>query len=971
MNIVIMNYTTDTLGENIESPIPVLQGLHDLTPDELLLSQEHYESEVRSYPRRLPVAIAKASGVLVEDSRGQTYLDCLAGAGTLTLGYNHPEINQALIEQLNAGIPYQTLDITTPAKDHFIRELMAFLPQDFSENTKVQFCGPSGADAVEAAIKLAKQTTGRNTIAAFHGAYHGMTNGTMAMMGNLGTKSRRQGLMADVHFLPFPYDLRCPFGLQGEQGARQGLRYIERMLADDESGVQKPAAIIVEPVQGEGGVIPAPAFWLQELRRITEENGILLIFDEIQCGIGKTGEHFAFEESGVKPDILCLSKAVGGGLPMSLLVFDKEIDTWLPGEHTGTFRGNQLAMVSGAKAMEIIRRDNLANKAKITGDYLRRGLEKIALTTSCIAEVRGKGLMLGVEICDPEGGKNKFGEPLSAPELTIAIQRAALERGLIIEKGGREGSVLRFLPPIIITFEQIDFALKALQDAIESLVEPTQAVQPADTLQQNWRDHFIHTGKDGAESFEAAMNATTQALKKIFENTESPYSGIDPTVLASQIRHANLGETPQSLDDVIEETSELIAKNSIIVQHPHCIAHLHTPPLIPAVAAEAFITALNQSMDSWDQASAATFVEQEVTDWLCQRFGFDEKADGVFTSGGTQSNLMGLLMARDNAIEKISGTDVQKDGLPDYADKLRVISSKNSHFTMQKSASLLGLGEHAVICVDTYSDGTMDIESADATLAALKAEGLIPFAITGTAGTTDHGAIDDLDDVAMLAKKHGLWMHVDAAYGGALMLSRHHARLEGIERADSLTIDFHKMFFQPISCGAVILKDKNHFGYIRHHADYLNREEDVLPNLVDKSIATTRRFDALKLWMTLQNVGPQALGSMVDHLLNQTQLVADMVNNRSQFELLAAPCLSTVLFRYVGVNQGLDLDYLNKQIRLDALVKGRAVVGETVVDGNVALKFTLLNPCLKLSDFDSLLNELESLADDAVKQVQG
>ncbi|MDF2185894.1 pyridoxal phosphate-dependent class III aminotransferase [Grimontia hollisae] len=964
----MINFPSETQDVLKASPIPVMQGLHDLTPDELLLSQEHYESEVRSYPRRLPVAIAKAHGALVEDSRGQVYLDCLAGAGTLALGYNHPEINQALVEQLHAGIPYQTLDITTPAKDAFIRELMAFLPQEFAENAKVQFCGPSGADAVEAAIKLAKQTTGRNTIAAFHGAYHGMTNGTMALMGNLSTKARRQGLMADVHFLPFPYDLRCPYGLHGEQGARQGLRYIERMLADDESGVQKPAAIIVEPVQGEGGVIPAPAFWLRELRRITEENGILLIFDEIQCGIGKTGSHFAFEEAGVTPDILCLSKAVGGGLPMSLLVFDKSIDTWLPGEHTGTFRGNQLAMVSGAKAMEIIRRDNLAQQAKITGDYLRRGLEKIADNTTCIAEVRGKGLMLGIEICDPKGIKNKFGEPQSAPELTVAIQRAALERGLIIEKGGRDGSVLRFLPPIIITFEQIDFALKALKDAIESLVEPKQVSQPMDSIQQSWRNHFIHVGKHGADGFESAMNQSTQALKKLFESTDSPYSGLEPMVLQSQIRHAQLGENPQPLSEVIDETMALIGKNSIIVQHPHCIAHLHTPPMLPAVAAEAFITALNQSMDSWDQASAATFVEQEVTDWLCRRFGFDDNADGVFTSGGTQSNLMGLLMARDHIIRQTSGHDVQKDGLPQYADKLRVICSKNAHFTMQKSASLLGLGENAVVCVDTYSDGTISTESAEEAIASLKAEGLLPFVIAGTAGTTDNGSIDDLDDVANLAEKHGLWMHVDAAYGGALALSRHHARLEGIERADSVTVDFHKMFFQPISCGALLLKHKTHFDYIRHHADYLNREEDVLPNLVDKSIATTRRFDALKVWMTLQNVGPQALGAMVDHLLNQTQQVADMINHRPDFELLAVPCLSTVLFRYTGADTTLDLDSLNKQIRLDALVQGRAVVGETIVDGKVALKLTLLNPCLSLTDFEQLLTALEGLGSDIAKQ---
>jgi 2,4-diaminobutyrate 4-transaminase len=402
----------------------------------------------------------------VEDTRGQLFLDCLAGAGTLALGYNHLEINQALKEQLDSGLPYQTLDITTQAKDHFVKQVKGFLPQEMSQESVIQFCGPSGADAVEAAIKLAKQTTGRNTMFAFRGAYHGMTNGTMGLMGNLGTKARRTGLMSDVHFMPFPYSLRCPFGLGGEAGAKQSIRYIERLLNDDEAGIQKPAAIIVEPVQGEGGVIPAPAYWLQELRRITTEHNILLILDEIQCGVGKTGYRFAFEESGIVPDILCLSKAIGGGLPMSLLVFNKKIDTWQAGEHTGTFRGNQLAMVSGAKALEIIERDNLVEHANIAGNYLRMGLEKIQQRVDCIAEVRGKGLMLGIEIVKPSGETNKFGERVADSELTLAIQRAALQRGLIVEKGGRDGAVIRFLPPLIISFEQIDFALRILEQAI-------------------------------------------------------------------------------------------------------------------------------------------------------------------------------------------------------------------------------------------------------------------------------------------------------------------------------------------------------------------------------------------------------------------------------------------------------------------------------------------------------------------------
>ncbi|EGQ9134718.1 MULTISPECIES: pyridoxal phosphate-dependent class III aminotransferase [Vibrio] len=942
------------------SQVPIVEGTYDLTPDQVLIDQAEHESEVRSYPRRLPIAIKQAFGCLVEDTRGQIFLDCLAGAGTLALGYNHPEINQALKEQLDSGLPYQTLDIATSAKTTFIQSVKSFLPQELSENSVIQFCGPSGADAVEAAIKLAKQTTGRNTMFAFRGAYHGMTNGTMGMMGNLGTKARRTGLMSDVHFMPFPYNLRCPFGLGGDEGAKASIRYIDRLLNDDESGIMKPAAIIVEPVQGEGGVVPAPAFWLRELRRICDEHGILLIFDEIQCGVGKTGYNFAFEESGIVPDILCLSKAIGGGLPMSLLVINKQHDTWKPGEHTGTFRGNQLAMVSGAKALEIIQRDNLVEHANIAGQYLRYGLESIQKRVNCIAEVRGKGLMLGVEIKNPDGELNKFGEPQADSELTLSIQRAALERGLIVEKGGREGAVIRFLPPLIISFEQIDFALRVFEDAILAAGGSHIETQPQD----EWKKHFIHTGEMGSNEFASVMNHTTTAMKSVFEQVTAPYSGMDPKALEAAIHDVDLDNGNAPLKSVIDDAADLVAKNAIFTQHPDCIAHLHTPPLMPAIAAEAMIAALNQSMDSWDQASSATYVEQKVVNWLCDKYELGAKADGIFTSGGTQSNQMGLMLARDWIADKLSAHSIQKLGLPEYADKLRIVCSKKSHFTVQKSASWMGLGEKAVMTVDANADGTMDVTKLDEVLNQAKAEGLIPFAIVGTAGTTDHGAIDDLDFIADMAAKHDMWMHVDGAYGGALILSSQKARLKGCERAHSISVDFHKLFYQTISCGALLVNDKSNFKFLLHHADYLNREHDELPNLVDKSIATTKRFDALKVFMTMQSVGPKALGDMYDHLLEQTLEVADMIRDNKHFELLAEPSLSTVLFR--ATHESADLDELNKTLRLEALTRGIAVLGETIVDDKTALKFTILNPCLTTADFESLLSKINTLAAELV-----
>ncbi len=500
-------------------------------------------------------------------------------------------------------------------------------------------------------------------------------------------------------------------------------------------------------------------------------------------------------------------------------------------------------------------------------------------------------------------------------------------------------------------------ALVAGSDFSSAAVEPYSSPNQ----QQDWTQYFVQTGQGGAHHYQNVMSHTTSSIQQLFGSIDKPYSGIEPKLLEKAIFALDLDTQPQSLLHTIDETIQLIAKNSIIVQHPNCIAHLHTPPLLTSIVAESIIAVFNQSMDSWDQASAATYVEQRVIDWLCGKYRLGEQSDGVFTSGGTQSNLMGLLLARDWIADHLTGHSVQKEGLPDYAHKLRILCSKKSHFTVQKSASLLGLGERAVVSVECDGSGMMYISALQNEISALKQQGLIPFVVVGTAGTTDHGAIDDLDAIANVAQQHDLWFHVDGAYGGALIFSQHKHRLAGIERADSLSVDFQKLFFQTISCGALLIKDKTNFKYLLHHADYLNREHDQLPNLVDKSIATTRRFDALKVFMTMQSVGPQELGRMYDHLLKQTQQVANLINERPEFELLAEPLLTTVLFRVVD-GQVDDLDELNKTLRVEALTRGIAVLGETVVGKKSALKFTILNPCLKIEDFGSLLDDVKSLA---------
>lgn len=431
-----------------------------------LESQQRRESNARTYPRKIPIAIREASGIRVKDADGKMYLDCLAGAGTLALGHNHPVVVQAMRDVLDSGLPLHTLDLTTPVKEAFVDELFRLLPPSFAAKARIQFCGPSGADGVEAAVKLVKTATGRRPMLSCQGGYHGMTHGALSLTGNLQPKRDIAGLMPDVHFLPYPYSYRCPFELGGEQGWRVGAKYIERTLNDPESGIVAPAGMIVEAVQGEGGVIPAPDEWLREVRRITKGSGIPLIMDEVQTGFGRTGAMFAFQHSGIVPDVLVLSKAIGGSLPLSVVVYSEELDVWQPGAHAGTFRGNQLAMAAGLAAMTFIRENRIDEHASAVGERLLERLRQIQGGTSCIGEVRGRGLMIGTEIVDKREGADALGSYPAMPELAKAIQQACLERGLILELGGRHGSVVRFLPPLIVTAEQIEEIAAIFHDAV-------------------------------------------------------------------------------------------------------------------------------------------------------------------------------------------------------------------------------------------------------------------------------------------------------------------------------------------------------------------------------------------------------------------------------------------------------------------------------------------------------------------------
>lgn len=419
--------------------------------NDFLRMQEEKESNARAYPRHFPLVINRAKGMMLTDTEGRTYLDCLAGAGTLALGHNHDVVLHAIREVLEQEIPLHTLDLATPLKLAYMQELFTILPEELRNSTKIQFCGPTGADAVEAAIKLVKTATKGKSILAFQGSYHGSTQATMAMSGNLGKKEHLQSLLPDVHFLPFPYEYRCPFGMGGEMTGKLSARYIENLLDDCESGIAAPCGVIVETVQGEGGAIPANIQWLRELRRITAERGIPLIIDEVQTGIGRTGRMFSFEHAGIIPDVIVCSKAVGGSLPMSLVIYKEELDQWQPGAHTGTFRGNQLAMAAGLATLRYIRDQNVLLNVRERSEQFMKGLNELKDKYEAIGDVRGRGLMIGVEIVNTADSKDRLGHYPANGVLAASIQRKCFDNGLIVELGGRHSAVVRFLPPLIIT----------------------------------------------------------------------------------------------------------------------------------------------------------------------------------------------------------------------------------------------------------------------------------------------------------------------------------------------------------------------------------------------------------------------------------------------------------------------------------------------------------------------------------------
>lgn len=469
------------------------------------------------------------------------------------------------------------------------------------------------------------------------------------------------------------------------------------------------------------------------------------------------------------------------------------------------------------------------------------------------------------------------------------------------------------------------------------------------------------------EHFSAAISEGIKLIQKTFTNKQQPFTGIKPQELAKHFAELKIDQPLASINEVLEEIEKLYLNDAVYFHLPQYMAHLNCPIVYPTILAELILSSVNSSMDTWDQSAGATLIEQSLIDWTNQLIGYSPQADGIFTSGGTQSNLMALLLARDDYCQKLSHSN-KNFGLPNNANRFRIFTSAISHFSVQKSAAILGLGYGSVVSVAYDDQYQMNPQQLEHEIKTALEEGLIPIAVVATAGTTDFGSIDPLPEISAICQKYNLWMHVDAAYGCGCLLSQSLAKkLNGIEQADSVTVDYHKSFFQAVSCGSFLVKDSSKLATVTHHAEYLNPLAQSLegtPNLVNKSIQTTRRFDALKLWLSLRTIGKQSMGEMFEQLLELAQLAHQHLTSFADIEVIHQPSLSTLVFRYVPQNSRVKnpkmIDELNELIRKRIFTSGLAAIASTKIDDTKYLKFTLLNPTTNLEQIAQVTQLIRS-----------
>ncbi|MBO8193983.1 aspartate aminotransferase family protein [Streptomyces oryzae] len=488
------------------------------------------------------------------------------------------------------------------------------------------------------------------------------------------------------------------------------------------------------------------------------------------------------------------------------------------------------------------------------------------------------------------------------------------------------------------------------------------------------RSHLLNNRT--AEHYRRSVTHGVERVAAKLADAQQPFTGVTPSELAPTVSAVDLDQPLGTADEALEELERVYLRDAVYFHHPRYLAHLNCPVVIPAVLGEAVIAAVNSSLDTWDQSAGGTLIERRLIAWTAQRIGLHTAADGIFTSGGSQSNLQALLLAREETCRLVRKNSETAPSTSQLLPTLRILTSECSHFSIEKAAILLGLGPEAVIPVPCDEQRRMRVGALAEQLERCERAGETVMAVVATAGTTDFGSIDPLPAIADQCERTGTWLHVDAAYGCGLLTSRRRrALLDGIERADSVTVDYHKSFFQPVSSSAVLVRDRATLRHVTYHADYLNPARSVeqeIPNQVDKSIQTTRRFDALKLWMTLRVMGADALGELFDEVVDRAADAWRLLDADERFEVVVEPQLSTLVFRWLPGN-GLAGDAtLTERANLHArealFASGEAIVAGTVVDGRHYLKFTLLNPETSLADITTVLDLIAAHAERYVQR---
>ena len=454
--------TNDVFGKfNFKGAARVSKEIPGPRSIELLAEQRKYDSNALVYPNQVPLAIARGLGATIEDLDGNIYIDFSGGVGALNVGHSNPDVVEAVkrqVEKFTHG-----LDFPSEPRVALSRKLVELAPGKLKGSSKVLMCGPTGADAVEGAIKLAKFITKKPGVISFEGGWHGVSGVSLSLTAKRAAKANYLPGVPEIYFAPYAYCFRCPLGSKHPDCGLACANYLEHMIKDPDTGLAAPGTIIIEPIQGEGGIIVPPAGYMKEIRRICDDNGLLMIADEIQTGFCRTGKMFAMEHEGVTPDIMTASKSMGSGLPISAIVFKKELDTWGPGAHVGTFRGNALSCAAGVAGIDFMEKHGLAERSAKLGQMVLKRCKELQAKYDSIGDVRGRGLYIGMEFVKNDKARSPDAD------LLAKLQKECFPKGLVVWKGGRAGNVARIMPALVITEELLDSGLKIFEEGLKAV----------------------------------------------------------------------------------------------------------------------------------------------------------------------------------------------------------------------------------------------------------------------------------------------------------------------------------------------------------------------------------------------------------------------------------------------------------------------------------------------------------------------